>query len=94
MLLAGRDTVSHYYSGSYVWCLIPSQTASVISYVIYFLASHADITRKLRGEIIQAYGTNGQPSIEDMKDLKYCMFHFIHNPVPCLTTSCYNKYGQ
>lgn len=56
----------------------------MISYVIYFLASHADITRKLRDEIIQAYGTNGQPSIEDMKDLKYCMFHFIHSPVPLL----------
>ena len=47
------------------------QTASVLSYVVYFLALHPEVMEKLRVEILQLYGSDGRPSIEDMKDLKY-----------------------
>lgn len=46
-------------------------TASVLSFVVYFLALHPHVTEKLRAEILQAYGPDGRPSVEDMKDLKY-----------------------
>lgn len=44
---------------------------------MYFLALHSDVMRKLRSEILQAYGTTGRPSIEDMKDLKHRMYQYI-----------------
>ncbi|GJE99948.1 cytochrome P450 [Phanerochaete sordida] len=46
-------------------------TASVLSFMVYFLALHPEVTAKLRAEILQAYGPDGRPSVDDMKDLKY-----------------------
>ncbi|EKM50591.1 uncharacterized protein PHACADRAFT_263957 [Phanerochaete carnosa HHB-10118-sp] len=46
-------------------------TASVLSFVVYFLALHPEVMRKLRAEILHTYGPDGRPSVEDMKDLEY-----------------------
>ncbi|THH16082.1 hypothetical protein EW146_g4497 [Bondarzewia mesenterica] len=46
-------------------------TAITLTFVIYFLCIHPDVLDRLRGEIIGEIGTEGHPSLETMKNLKY-----------------------
>lgn len=46
-------------------------TAAALSFTVYLLALHPEVVEKLRAEVVQAYGSDGRPSVEDMKSLKY-----------------------
>ncbi|KAF8804608.1 cytochrome P450 [Phlegmacium glaucopus] len=46
-------------------------TASTLTFVVYMLAEHPDVLRKLREEILTKVGSNRRPTYEDMKDMKY-----------------------
>ncbi|KAJ7110830.1 cytochrome P450 [Mycena crocata] len=46
-------------------------TAGLITFVMYMLAEHPDVLKKLRGEILRVVGPNRRPTFEDFKELKY-----------------------
>jgi len=48
------------------------QTASLLTYVTYFLAIHPDVTEKLRAEVLEHCGMDGVPTYEKIRHLKYC----------------------
>ena len=75
MLLAGRDTVRPFHVSLDHNRVTITQTASVLSFLVYFLALHPEVVEKLRAEILLAYGSDGRPSVDDMKGLKYCIQH-------------------
>ena len=62
MLLAGRDTVRPFPVSPDHNRVTITQTASVLSFLVYFLALHPEVAEKLRAEILLAYGSDGQPS--------------------------------
>ncbi|KAK1219856.1 hypothetical protein PQX77_017433 [Marasmius sp. AFHP31] len=46
-------------------------TASVITFVVYFLATYQEVTARLREEILARVGSTRRPSYEDIKEMKY-----------------------
>jgi cytochrome P450 len=46
-------------------------TSVALAWLLFAVASHADVQRRLREEIFQACG-NDTPSLEHLDDLKYC----------------------
>ncbi|KAF9033991.1 cytochrome P450 [Hymenopellis radicata] len=46
-------------------------TASTLSFVVYFLATHPEVMARLRAEVFQVVGPHRQPGIVDVKELKY-----------------------
>ncbi|KAJ8093023.1 hypothetical protein PM082_020504 [Marasmius tenuissimus] len=46
-------------------------TASVITFVVYFLATYQEVTVRLREEILARVGSTRRPSYEDIKEMKY-----------------------
>ncbi|KAH9927640.1 cytochrome P450 [Fomitopsis serialis] len=46
-------------------------TSSLLTYVTYFLASHPDVTKRLRAEILEHCGVDSAPTFDDIKNMKY-----------------------
>ncbi|KAF9004996.1 cytochrome P450 monooxygenase CYP63 [Cyathus striatus] len=46
-------------------------TASVLTFITYFMAIYPDVTQKMRAEVLEYCGTNGTPSFEQLRGLKY-----------------------
>lgn len=47
------------------------QTASTLTFTVYFLAMYPHVLTRLREEILAKYGTDRTPTIEDLRELKY-----------------------
>lgn len=56
------------------------QTASLLTFVMYFLAITPEVCNKLREEISVTFGPDGVPTYMELKSMKYCRCHceFIH----------------
>jgi cytochrome P450 len=66
MLLAGRDTVRLLLAHLFIEMLtIPSQTASLLTYVTYCLAIYPHVRSRLREEIILTVGMTRSPKYND-----------------------------
>ena len=76
MLLASRDTVSVSYKGHHSLLTSICQTASVLTYITYFMAIHPDVTQKLRAEVLEHCGPTASPTFEQFRDMKYCVLNF------------------
>ena len=48
-------------------------TANALSWALYLLAKHPDVVGKLREEISRVLGPDGQPTMENLRDLTYTM---------------------
>lgn len=46
-------------------------TAATLTFVVYMLAEHPDVLRRLREEILSKVGTSRRPTYDDMRDMKY-----------------------
>ncbi|KAF8646030.1 hypothetical protein AX16_007455 [Volvariella volvacea WC 439] len=46
-------------------------TATVLTYVTYFMALYPDVTKRLRDEVISAVGTQTAPTYEQLRSMKY-----------------------
>ncbi|RDB15427.1 hypothetical protein Hypma_004172 [Hypsizygus marmoreus] len=46
-------------------------TASTLTFAIYMLTQHPDITKRLREEIFRTVGQTGRPTYEHIKEMKY-----------------------
>ena len=46
-------------------------TACTLSWLFYELAYHPDIYQKLREEVLRTLGTDGKPTYDDLKSMKY-----------------------
>ncbi|KAJ4478450.1 cytochrome P450 [Lentinula aciculospora] len=46
-------------------------TSTLLTFVIYFLCCHPEVTTGLRAEIFNQYGHEGRPTLESLKSLKY-----------------------
>lgn len=53
------------------------QTAGLLTFAVYFLCLHPDIQTRLRAEVIEYIGKDGQLDYARMKDLKFRKQHFI-----------------
>jgi cytochrome P450 len=56
-------------------------TACALSWLFYELSYHPEIYAKLRGEVLNVLGTDGKPTYEDLKSMKYlqyCLNEGIH----------------
>jgi cytochrome P450 len=47
------------------------QTASLLTFAVYVLSQHPDITQRLRGEILSQVGPTKRPSYEDIREMKF-----------------------
>jgi cytochrome P450 len=66
-------------------------TACTLSWLFYELAFHPDIYRTLREEVLGTLGTDGRPTYDDLKAMKYmqwCLNEGILFPVSSLQKSC------
>ena len=52
-------------------------TSVALSFAVYLLAMHPDVTRKLRREILEHVGFDGIPTVENIRELKYCMPYLL-----------------
>jgi cytochrome P450 len=59
-------------------------TASTLSWLFYELAYHPDIYAKLREEVLQTLGTDGKPTYEDLKSMKYMQYCLNESILPML----------
>lgn len=72
LLLAGRDTVSDWdIPQTQLAKYIYFKTASLISFVVYMLAEHPAVMKRLRAEILSHVGSTRRPSYEDLRDMKF-----------------------
>lgn len=75
ILLAARDTVSHCPTldliQRYAHPSSGSQTTALLSHTIYLFAMHPDVLKKAREEILDVVGSEGAPTVEKMRGLKY-----------------------
>ncbi|KAJ3969298.1 cytochrome P450 [Lentinula raphanica] len=46
-------------------------TSTLLSFVIYLLCCHPEVTHRLRAEILDHYHNDGRPTLENLKSLKY-----------------------
>jgi len=46
-------------------------TSAVLSFMMYLLAMHPDVTRKLRKEVLEQVGVDVPPTAENIRELKY-----------------------
>ncbi|KAJ4000449.1 cytochrome P450 [Lentinula boryana] len=46
-------------------------TSTLLSFVVYFLCCHPEVTARLRTEVLDHYGHDGRPALENLKGLKY-----------------------
>lgn len=46
-------------------------TASTLTFVIYMLAEHPEVLKRLREEVIEKIGPNRRPEYDDLKEMKY-----------------------
>ncbi|KAF9448162.1 cytochrome P450 monooxygenase pc-2 [Macrolepiota fuliginosa MF-IS2] len=46
-------------------------TASTLTFVIYMLAEHPEVLKRLRKEVLEKVGPSKRPEYEDLKDMKY-----------------------
>ncbi|KXN80905.1 Cytochrome P450 52A3-A [Leucoagaricus sp. SymC.cos] len=46
-------------------------TASTLTFVIYMLAEHPAVMKRLRDEVLEKVGPNRRPEYDDLKDMKY-----------------------
>lgn len=46
-------------------------TAATLTFVVYMLAQHPDVLRRLREEILSKVGSSRRPTYDDMRDMKY-----------------------
>lgn len=76
-LIASRDTVLFLLSILFQNVNLISQTASLLTFIIYFFAMHPDVCERLRDEVLDAIGPHQPPSYENLKGLKYRMFTSI-----------------
>jgi hypothetical protein len=75
LLVAGRDTVSP----KNILFRMPQplifhrhlQTGSLLTFAFYMLTQHPDIERRLREEIFEKVGPEGNPTYEHMRDMKF-----------------------
>jgi len=56
-------------------------TACALSWLFYELSYHPEVYSKLRGEVLKVLGTDGKPTYDDLKSMKYlqyCLNEGIH----------------
>lgn len=70
-LLAGRDTVPILSILDYLLADSRLQTASLLTFCLYILATNPDITQRLKSEIFAAFGNNSIQSTDSLKQLTY-----------------------
>lgn len=71
IMLAGRDTVSQISSQCNNSIIVTFQTACVMSFAVYMLATHPTFLIRLRQEILEQVGTTRRPNYEDIHKMKY-----------------------
>jgi len=49
-------------------------TACALSWLFYELAYHPDVYAKLRGEVLTTLGPTGNPTYDDLKNMKYMQY--------------------
>ncbi len=47
------------------------QTANTLTFAVYMLTEHPDITARLREEILARVGPNKRPDHDDIRNMKY-----------------------
>lgn len=75
MLIAARDTVHlasccRFGSTNHATSLY-LQTSTLLTFVLYFLCMHPEVTESLRQEIVNEYGRDGIPTLERTRNLPY-----------------------
>ena len=70
-------------------------TACALSWLFYELSYHPEVYSKLRGEVLKVLGTDGKPTYDDLKSMKYLQYclnegnHFLsHWLKTYLTMQC------
>jgi len=48
------------------------KTASTITFTTYLLCRHPEVYRRVREEVINAFGRDGAPDIALLRQLRYC----------------------
>ena len=56
------------------------QTAATLTFIIYMLAEHPEVMKRLREEIMQMVGSSRRPTYDDLRDMKY--MRAVINGVP------------
>jgi hypothetical protein len=46
-------------------------TAATLTFLIYLLAMHPDVMKRLRDEILEQVGSTRRPDYDDIRDMKY-----------------------
>lgn len=54
------------------------QSAALLTFVLYFLCIHPEVTERLRQDILNEYGNDGIPTLERTQNLPYCEL-LLHN---------------
>lgn len=57
-------------------------TACTLSWLFYELAYHPDVYSKLREEVLGTLGTDGKPTYEDLKSMKYMQYCLNESILP------------
>ena len=47
------------------------QTSALLTFTVYMFTQHTEILDRLREEVIEAFGQDGTPTLEDIRKLKY-----------------------
>lgn len=69
-MVAGRDTVRS-TSIAHYFLLKSLQTATTLAFVVYLLAMHPEVTKRLRAEVIEKVGSTRTPTYDDIREMKY-----------------------
>jgi len=81
-LLAGRGTLLSFFV-FFGGVDVVDTTACTLSWLFYELAYRPDIYAKLRDEVLRTLGSDGRPTYEDLKSMKYmqhCLNEGIASP--------------
>ena len=64
-------------------------TACTLAWLFYELAYHPDVYARLRKEVLERLGVDGQPTYEDLKSMKYLQW-CLNEGIPSVQTSLVN----
>lgn len=65
------------------------QTASTLTFIVYMLAEHPEVFRRLREEVLERVGSQRRPTYDDFRDMKYLRAVIngeLSNPLPYFLT--------
>lgn len=65
--------------------ILYGQTMCLLTFSVYMLSRYPDVEKRLREEIYAKVGPSGNPSYEQIRNLRY-MRAFLNGSSPALTT--------